>query len=215
MTYGKLKSDIARFMHRTDLTADIPTLVELASADIRETLRSMLNQSATQITETERLVPEQGTYALPDDFLEVSGLQIVVPGGAFELQAVGQGDLVRFASSSGIPVVYAINAGVITFAPTPLQGQVFDLIYFTDPAPFVDDADTNDILENQPGLYLYLAMYHGHTLAQDHQQADIVNSKAQAVMARMNMQADRARYGAAPIQTGDYNFNSSSSWGSF
>ena len=96
MTYGKLKSDIARFLHRTDLVADIPTLVELASADIRETLRSMLNQSATQITETERLIPEEAVYALPDDFLEVSGLQILVTGGSFELQAVGQGDLVRF-----------------------------------------------------------------------------------------------------------------------
>ena len=214
MTYLELKQAIARFLHRSDLTNDMDTLVELAAGDIRESLRSMSNQSATQITETERV--SGGVYALPDDFLEVSGLSGVSAGSVYELTPVGRAELSRFSGvGGGAAFVYSINDGQIEFAPTPATDTFFDLIYFTVPGALVNDTDTNDILVNQPGVYLYLSLAHGHTLAQDHQQSDVCRAKGEMLIARMNAQADRARYGAAPITTGDYNFNSSSSWGSF
>lgn len=214
MTYSELQQAVARYMHRTDLALDIPLMIQMAADDIRENLRSMLNQASIQITEADRVLG--GVYDLPADFLQVNGLSTNVPRGTIELAAVGRQELAKFSrAGSQTPWVYSIFSNQVQFAPTPPDGAVMDLIYFTNPGPLVEPTDTNDILTEQPQLYLYLALSHGHTLAQDHQQAGTCAARADVLMRKMNAQSDRARYGAAPTGSGDYNYSSAPTWGNF
>jgi hypothetical protein len=70
MTYAELKSAIADFLNRQDLTSVIPTFIQLAEASINRTVRHRRMLSRATATLTSQFTD------LPDDFLEAKNIQL-------------------------------------------------------------------------------------------------------------------------------------------
>ena len=71
-TYATLKSDVAGWLLRDDLTTAIPSFVRLAEASIRRDLR------IRQMLRTYTLTISAQSQALPEDFMEMEDRKSVV-----------------------------------------------------------------------------------------------------------------------------------------
>lgn len=162
-TYGTLKTAVADYLARSDLTSYIPDFIELARARIHhgsdhpqfpsEPLRIRLMETAADITISAQ------TAALPSGFLgakrfylnstPISNLNQVSPTQLY----------VDFPSGTpGRPLEYTIEGGNFVFGPAPDQTYTGKLLYHQEYAAFSDDADTNTLLTASPGVYLYGAL---------------------------------------------------------
>lgn len=139
-TYLELKTAVADWLHRTDLTSSIPTFVALAESDIRRDVRCRQMEASETGTLT------SATVALPTLFAEVrrvildDRVQTYVTPNAFH------------AIDSDTSDRYTIVGSNLTFQAT--SGD-YQLDYWAWFAELSDDADTNWLLTYHPGIYLF------------------------------------------------------------
>jgi hypothetical protein len=150
--YSALKTTIASYLGRTDLTTMIPTFITLAEARLQRELRTrQLLKSATAT-----MAVGDGTVGLPADFLEMRDLYIrgnprmpvtYLTPSAFTRDAR--------ADESGLPVYYTVIGSELLFAPVPDGQYVLEMLYYYKPVVLSDSNVSNAFLSNYPDLLLY------------------------------------------------------------
>ena len=143
-TYLQLKSSIASWMHRSDLTSVIPDFVALAESAIRRDLRCR----AMVTTQTGTL--SATTLAVPTRFAAVK--RILLDG--YEVNYVTPAAWAVQDSNSG-GSSYTIIGDNFAFQSS---SATYTLEYYAWFAAFTDDADTNWLLTYHPGVYLFAAL---------------------------------------------------------
>ncbi len=157
-TFAELKTAVANWLTRTDLTARTPEFVALCEAEIkrdvrRKTVRDTLAVAAESTTlpadlaELRSIYPETGLATLDRP------LQIGTPEQVAEVRA-------RHAAVAGRPVIAAVIDGNLVVAPTPDESYTFRITYFQKNVALVADGDTNAILTEAPDIYLYGTLKH-------------------------------------------------------
>ena len=148
-TYAELKTAIANWLNRDDLTSVIPDFISLAEAQIARDLRHWRQEKRVETSFDERY------ENLPTDWIETINIQLA---DGRQLRPASLSELAykrHAASGSGTPSLYAITSGQIELYPTPSTGVTADLTYYAR-TPSLTDADpTNWILTEAPDIYLY------------------------------------------------------------
>ena len=156
-TYTELKTSIANWLNRSDLTTEISDdFIKLAEADLNSKLRvrSMIAQSSFTIdTETE---------ALPTGFLQIRDFYILSGATKYPLRYMtpSQMDSTKGTSNTGVPVAYTILGNTFRFMPKPDAAYSGVLNYYKSFDALSSTTATNYILTNHPGIYLYGALFH-------------------------------------------------------
>lgn len=156
-TYTGLKSSIANWLNRSDLTTEISEdFVTLAEADFNSKLRirEMINAA--------NLTVNSETVALPAGFLQVRDLYIIQSNTKYPLRYVTpvQMDQMTGTSTSGLPNVYTILGSNLRFSPKPDQSYTAVLNFYKTFDPLTTSNTTNFILTNHPAIYLYGSLFH-------------------------------------------------------
>ena len=153
MNYAQLKSNIADFLNRSDLTAVIPTFIELAESQMDRALRvrQMLSRSTASI--------DTQYSAFPADFLEAKTFKItssnpIQPVEFLTPEQMDDRDQL-YANAPGIPKYFTIIGNQIRVAPTPDATYTAELAYFAKLPKLSDSVTTNWLLESSPDAYLY------------------------------------------------------------
>lgn len=157
-SYSELKTAVAEYMHRGNLTDKIPDFIKLAEAEMARLLRVWRQESSQTLSVT------AGTaeVALPSNVHRIISAKLT-GSNERELRQMPMAALVhKYANAeAGVPIDYAFSAGNIILAPTPsTDGSVTVLVTKNTP-PLSDIDTTNIILQNYPDLYLYGAAKHG------------------------------------------------------
>ncbi len=153
--YSALKTTVANYLGRTDLTTQIPDFITLAETRLARELRTrqMLKSATSSMTSGDAKV------ALPTDFLEVRDLYIrgnprmpvtYLAPSAFTRDAR--------ADESGLPVYYTVLASEFLFAPIPDGTRTLEILYYAKPAVLSDSNTSNVFLANYPDALLYGAL---------------------------------------------------------
>lgn len=150
--YSALRTTIASYLGRTDLTTMIPTFITLAEARLQRELRTrQLLKSATAT-----MAANDATVGLPADFLEMRDLYIqgnprmpvtYLTPSAFTRDAR--------ADESGLPHYYTVIGSELLFAPIPDGQYVLEMLYYYKPVVLSDSNVSNAFLANYPDLLLY------------------------------------------------------------
>ena len=114
MTYIELQTLVAQYMHRVDLTAEIPGFIELARTRINRDMR--VRENIIQATETPTVNPRP----LPADFLEMRDIYYLPDSGRLTLQLVGRKQLNSANSALGStvqPQFYSIDGTQLETQP--------------------------------------------------------------------------------------------------
>lgn len=152
-TYSDLKTAIADFLERGDLTAVIPDFITLAEADINSqfNLRDGDQNAALTSVVGSRFIP------LPAGFREAQNLWIE--------WTYGRGDPLRFVlpellvtyTSPGRPLTWCIDGENIAFE-RPFDQAYSITLRVSNGSQLSDAAPTNLLLTNYPNVYLYGAL---------------------------------------------------------
>jgi hypothetical protein len=152
-TYSDLKSSVASWLHRSDLTTQIPDFIALCEASLNRKLRLRTMETTSTLT----LTISNRTVSLPSGFLEPLSLEIVESGDGNEslTNYLRQPQQLRIdASSSARPLYWAIRGANIEFEN--IADKTYSLSFGMVEAFALSDASpTNWLLTNQPDLYLY------------------------------------------------------------
>lgn len=150
MIYSELKTSIADFLNRQDLTSVIPTFVTLTEADLNRMVRHR-----SQLTRATATLDTQFT-SLPSDFLEAKNIQLnSTPVISLEYVTPEYADELRAKYQTGEPVWYTIIGDTIEVVPVPQVEYTIELVYYKQiPALSVSNT-SNWLLANHPDIYLF------------------------------------------------------------
>jgi len=155
--YGELKTAVANWLKRSDLTSRIPEFIALAEdriyTDPRIRLRAM--ETSADLTIATQSV------ALPTTVAYVSMRRIYIssdPNTTLEMYTPEQFWATAGASQSGKPRFFCIEGENLKFGPTPDATSTGKILYWGRLAALSADLDTNWFLTNARGLYLYGAL---------------------------------------------------------
>ena len=156
-TYSELKSSIANWLNRSDLTTEIANdFIVLTEKDFNSKLRIRKMVAQTSLT----LNAE--TVALPSGFLQVRDFYILSGGTKYSLTYMtpSQMDQIKGTSVVGMPSSYTILGDTFRFAPVPGDSYTAYLNYYKTFYALSDSNTSNFILTNHPSIYLYGSLYH-------------------------------------------------------
>lgn len=165
-TYSELKTAVASWLDRTDLTSLIPDFITLAEAEIRTDVRCQ----AMEYLETGTL--SGSTLAHPSRYLEARRFTV---GGKVREYVSPEVYALKEDASSTDRVFSSIGQSL--YVLNGASGDAYTLIYYRHFESFVGDSDTNWLLTNFPGIYLYGACMQAGLYLQD----DPITQKFQAL----------------------------------
>lgn len=151
-TYATLKTSVADWLNRSDLTSAIAEFVQMAESAFKRDDRLRKHQYSGEVS-----VSADG-YALPDDFQSLEALSHAGTSNYGPINIVGPGDLETFKGwhgATGLPRYAAIVDGTLYFAPEPDQAYTLLLTYWRKIVDLSDSNTTNWLLLAHPDVYLY------------------------------------------------------------
>lgn len=152
MNYMELQAEVAKYLHRTDLTSQIPTFIGMAeSALFRE-----LNIRDLQTTATLTIAGEFAS--LPADFGTLVKLEGVAGGTTYALDYQSKPE--RNADPSATPSAYAFESGQIRVYGAS-DSATFTLYYTPKVEALSATNATNWLSVNAPDLYLFASCLEG------------------------------------------------------
>ncbi len=154
-TYGELKTAVANFLKRDDLTERIPEFISLAEDRIGQTLRIRLMEQTSDLT----ISSATQTVALPTRYVAMRRLYIDgSPVRRLEFRTPVNFWSIYASSETNKPRVFTIEGENIVLGPTPDTSYTGKILFYQRLAAFSSDSDTNTLLTEARGLYLYGAL---------------------------------------------------------
>ena len=196
-TYSELKSAVADFLNRDDLTSVIPTFISLAEAGLNRDLRHWRQQRRVTSTCAEQY------EELPSDFIKAQSITIDTANGTKSLEFASDAEISRrklaSQNASGEPVVYTMNAGQIEFVPAPDDAYPLTMVYYASLPTLSDTEESNWMLTLYPDIYLYGALLHSAPYLADDNRLAVWASLYKSAIDAATSDSNKAMYSGSPL----------------
>lgn len=195
-TYSELKSAIADWLLRDDLTTVIPTFIALAEAQFNREIRDyrMVKRSTAQV-DTEYFVP-------PADWLENVRFQLnTTPATTLDFVTPDQmSEEESRRGSTGRPMYFTMIGSDFQIMPIPDSTYDAELVYYSKIASLSDSNTTNWLLTDSPDIYLYGALMQAAPYLSDDQRIQVWGGLYRQGIEAMRTQSDRAKVGSSSLR---------------
>lgn len=180
-------------LDRDDLTAKIPTWIQLVEAVCNRELRTPDMERSLIGEATNEDTP------LPEDYLAMRAIYEEGspdrPLKALSATAIRQ----SYDGSTGTPVAYVLVSNGIRLVPPPSDTINLSMDYWARIDPLSVYAPTNWLLEKHPDAYFYGVLYRAEHYLKNTQAALEYKQLFEEVLAKINRAARNDRFGAGPI----------------
>ncbi|MCK5132060.1 MAG: hypothetical protein KAR40_07920 [Candidatus Sabulitectum sp.] len=196
--YGTLKDELAKYVHRTDLTSDWPMFIQLGQSRINSDLDDYAMETRASYT-----IPAGQRYTtLPADMRKLMNVQVAVGGGRKAILPLSQEQMDTIWSfvDTGTPENYSLTGDQMEVQPTPGEDTEMEIFYQYRLTSFVDDTDTNDILDKFPNIYVYSALIEWAIWAQADERVPVFQKAYAAEVGRINEEAEERRQSGGSLQ---------------
>ena len=195
-TYSQLKTTIADFLDRDDLTAVIPTFIALAEAQMQREIRHyrMVQRSSGQI--------DSRYSEIPNGWLQTIRFHIA---GAQEtrLELTSLDDMMQLRelnNATGKPTHYAHVGTTFEVYPSPDTEYEIQLMYYEEIPKLTDSNASNWLLEIAPDAYLYGALVQAAPYLKDDARIQVWGGFFSGAVQAVKDDNDRARFGGSGIR---------------
>jgi hypothetical protein len=189
-TYTELKSSLADWLNRTDLTSVIADFISLAEAQMERQLRT--RQMIVRANATFAAAAEYGT--VPDDFMEVKSIKLDTnPVTSLTFQTIEAMDQLSNTTylSSGKPLYFTVVGNQFRLLPIPDGAYTADLVYYAKLTKLSSTVATNWLLTQAPDVYLYGALLQAAPYLQDDARISVWSSLYLAGLDQLQVADDR------------------------
>ena len=193
-TYSELKTSIANWLNRDDLTSVIPDFIVLAEADLNRKLRHYKMIERVDATLDSRYVQ------VPADWLETFRFSATA-SYTRRLDLIGAEDMLQKrqenSDTSGIPEFYAQIGDAIEVFPTPDAEYPMQLAYYAE-IPSLSDTNTYTwLLQSDPDIYIYGSLMQSAPYLLDDARTQTWASLYQNALASLQRASDNTRFGGS------------------
>lgn len=192
-TYSDLKTSIASWLHRSDLTNVIPDSITLTEADFNRRIR------VAQMEVRASASFDEAYENLPTDFLEMREIK-VNSSPARSLQYMTPQQMTEFypTLNSGTPEFYTLVDSTIRLNKTP--SSEVEMAYYVRIPALTDDAPTNWMLTNHPDVYLYGSLAAMEPFIENDDRLTMWKSLYEKALSDVDDADKRARWSGATLQ---------------
>ena len=195
-TYAELKTSIADWLNRDDLTAAISSFVSLAEADLNRKVRDWRMERRSDAT-----LDAQFT-TLPSDWMETVRINLISPTARLDLASDGALAEMRFqrGDTTGQPTHYAHSAGSLELFPTPDTSYAAEMIYIARLPALSDTTTTNWMLAAAPDAYLYGSLLQAAPYLKDDSRVAVWGGLYAEGVNALNAASERAKFSGANLR---------------
>lgn len=200
-TYAELKTAVADYLARSDLTDAIVDFITLTEAKLNGELRcrQMETRSTTSV-DTTNAEPEFIT--LPTDFQTMRRIRLSSVTGKPRLEFINgaQADEYRYGSgnAAGQPLYFTIMGDELELLPTPDANYTIEMVYRAKIPPLASNS-TNWLLTLAPDAYLYGALMEAAPYMNNDARIQTWSTGFANAIDRLNRTATDQSYNAGPV----------------
>ena len=195
-SYSTLKTAVANYLGRSDLTTQIPDFITLAELRLSREIRTRkLLKSVTTTT-----TAGDSTVALPSDFLELRDIYLS-NNPRISLSYLSPSAYTRDADAeeSGRPVYYTILGQEFEFAPIPDKTYTVELLYYFKPTAMSDNVASNEFLANYPDALLYASLLEAEPYLMNDARMTVWSSMCDRAINNINGSDQNSEYSGVPL----------------
>ena len=198
--YTDLQTTIADFLNRDDLTAVIPTFIQLAETDFNRSIRHW--QMETRVSGQQS--PGDEYAQVPADWLETIRMHVTDQGtSSIELISRAAMADVRAKNEDNSTITtywYTHADGQFQFYPTPSGTMNFELLYYAKIPNLSGTVATNWLLSDAPDVYLYGSLLHSAPYLAEDARVAVWAQMYSAAVQKVNAASEQARYSGSGIK---------------
>jgi hypothetical protein len=195
-TYSDLKTTVANYLARTDLTTQIPDFIRFAELRLRRELR--IRQMLKSVTTT--TTGGDPTVALPSDFLEARDFYVStnpIQPLTFSSPAIFSRN--TNTTQSGKPLNYTILASEFKLSPVPDSNYTLEMLYFAAPT-FMDDTNSSNVfMANAPDALLYGALVEAEPYVMNDARVNTWGSLYDRAITTLTKSDESSQYSGVPL----------------
>jgi hypothetical protein len=195
-TFSGLKTTIADYLNRDDLTSAIPSFITLAEAKFNRKLR------VRQMVKRANATLDTQYFAFPADFLQAKEFQLNTnPITYLQYVTQNQGDYGSATNyvAAGKPQFYTIIGTQIQVIPTPDTGYTGELTYYGKIPTLSDSNTSNWLLAYAPDLYLYGSLVEATPYLKDDERLAVWSTLYTNSLGDIEVADQRASVASTPI----------------
>lgn len=185
--YAGLQTEVADFLNRDDLTAVLPTFIQLAESQLNRDVRHWRMEQRSEALIDDRFL------TLPTDWIET--VRVTVGDTDRPLQLMSRDEMhtqrAKSGNTVGTPCHYAHIAGELELYPTPAV-EVSIVLLYLQKIPNLASNDTNWLLNDYPDVYLYATLIQAAHYLRDAERLATWTQLYQASIMGLNTQSKRA-----------------------
>ena len=194
--YAELKSAVADWLNRADLTSAIPNFVSLAEAKFNRDLRTRQQVKRAYATLSGQYIQ------LPTDWAEGINLQLNVnPVRVLDFVTTDQADRIkarRYGDTNAD--AYTIVGSQLEVVPVVGDDTEIEMAYYAKIPALSDSNTTNWLLTQWPDLYLYGALVHAAPYLREDDRIATWKGLADQLTEEIRMSDERAKHSGGPLR---------------
>lgn len=194
-TYSELRTTVADFLNRDDLTAAIPSFISLAEAALNRRLRSP--EMVTRATVTIDAEYENR----PSDWMETIRYQVNTnPITVMEFVTPEEAIIQKTKfSAAGVPMFFSTVGTQFQHVPAPDGPYTGELMYYARVAGLSDTNTTNWLLTANPDIYLYATLVQSAPYLKEDERIGVWAGILDRLMAEYEVAEQRAKTGSSRL----------------
>ena len=196
MTYSELKTNIANYLNRSDLTDQMDMFIDNVEGEVnRRVRRKEMIKRATATADAQYL-------SLPNDWLEAINVEITSNNFSPILQqSIESLDIYRKSinNKTGQPVYFAFVDDTMELAPTPDASYTLQLTYYVKIDALSDSNASNFLSNNHPDVYLYGALKHASIYLMEDERVAMFSQLFEKALEELKMEQEKAEFGKGSL----------------
>ena len=195
-TYSDLKTSIANYLARSDLTTQIPDFITFAENRLRRELRiRQMLKSVTTAT-----VSGDSTVELPADFIEIRDfVALTNPIQPLSYSSPSALSNDPRASEVGVPKSYTILANDFLLSPPPDGIYTLRMLYFAAPAYLSSSNASNVFLNIAPDALLYASLIEAEPYLYNDARINTWGTMYDRAIASLAKSDEQGQYSGVPL----------------
>jgi hypothetical protein len=195
-SYSDLKTTVANYLARSDLTSVIPDFIRLAEERLRRDIRTR----QMLIVATASTTGGDSTVGLPTDFLEMRDIHLnTTPVFTLRYKAPNSFYETARTTESGRPVDYTILGSEIQLAPIPDTAYTLQMLYYSKPTLLSDSNTSNVFLANYPDALLYASLGEAEPYLMNDARLQTWGALYERAIAAINTSDQSSEYSGQPM----------------
>ena len=195
--YTELKTAVANWLDRDDLTDRIPEFIALAEARFNRVLRLR----SMEVKYTADTVAGQRNLALPASYIQMRNFQVnSSPLTTLSYVTPEIYDRVWGGSTSGTPKFYTILANEVSFGPIPDTVMEVEMLFYKKFDNLSVSTTTNWLITNAPDIYLYGSMLEAEPFIMNDERVPLWAQALQQGVSDLQEQDNKDRHSGSALR---------------